>query len=1855
MPFGDGNDRGFGSGGGFGSRRQPSVTEPYMPTPEQVAQAQVEQDKPALFWRALQVPNRLLGGQMVTGFLEGTGRGGIGEGLLQGFLNNPLFQISDGVFGTHITKDVNFADVRKAFGDNDAEGGIANFAINTVGDILTSPLELMWSPFAKIVKATEGASAFAKGSKNFGAAVFKDMVENTPAGLAASVANEASPVRRALFAFKVPFTEKGFAFKAPVNLDLYTAKTVDGMVGWLNSNPATSAVLNLFTRARLAVADPERRAIGEAAKGAAEQARRDAQQWFPLLKKVVDDAVKKGLKLDNQDLSTITLLHDIGVTSVDDAAAMMKAIEDGPGVALAKRRTRDLLQGAERRSAGGVRDMVYESQRKIARDLEIELKSNDPSRVANAFERWINELPDARLPDSFRANPLSAPYESRLRPGVDLAPHEYKPVDVVLSDIEGRPVTSDKGIVSPGAKDTSAATRAADILTGEPLPSQVMGQKYQTTAKALLQSIMDDKDIDHLQKLADVGEALRDLSRRIGLGEQAASVLTTTIEQYLPRSLTPEMRKLLGAEITKATAGRVNLESTMMEMNLWAANYGSRLTNYKAVTLNGDNGTMSVMELLSKVIPEDLLKKLKGAGQAGDEAANEAFQFMSTNPFYTMHRRIESHIGMMEKAAFHKAIDESPLILAKSRISEVSKNYDLQQKYVGVVVNKAKMAAPGKALNHGELVDEVFQVNNKARLLQSRQEMMDYFSDEVARIEKSMRDAGEEVTVDTVERAVVKHREALVNTKANDWDPDLEVPNKAPVTQEMKNTKLGQHMTRYVELTTAADPVTEKGKVFFDPIADAVNPALGEGQSVRGAVTSRTVEDLSKGRPGKGVSLETGSTPNSSDGIVPKQKVTLEPGATPEPATAQVHTKTTTVTDDPTRTVRPIKITRDYAESAITRYDNGLFKEQRNLERNLDDAVQRVQFWGEKLATLDEGVNVHVPMAQQVKGDLRDLTKRVSNSAPEEAAALQAEQKARFADLRNKSAGREVRRTAAEENAAKRNLTTQQGRNAEDIGNTLAAQHQEALKLNARELVKSPKAHRRLEEMIDNLETRLTYLRDRLPNAQTEVARSAESSAFAKTAKSWSESEVEQALTELKAARETFKDASKPLDEIRQMVAKNWEEAVGDKASYFRQYMERRKGRLELTTPGVAADRAAGVFEDADAAFLAEVDKNPFPKAAVAEQWAFDMSARKGEVERLGLLIDNERQAVKETLGRFREVIRDITGSLKAAPRERASLVKKILDNDPHGSEMIDELHILLRQEKNGNMPLQELKDVFNRRAEILNEKLLPGAPKVNADDLLKKWMAKHADTEIHWYDPTVHEGLYGRKGMWNQMFEPTSLARTWPVFDKVTSWWKAGTVLPPWFLKSRARDVMATQVSASTGLGLLPSLADHVSAFKVARTVSAALEGDTTAAQKILIDLGTVGHVSAADIIQAGQRTGAINGTLVRDELGVMGAGIAGINNAATQEAGFVSKFLSPTESGWAKLGAKNMEFLDNHAKIAVAIQYAKQKGTTIEEAFNAIKPWVYDPARADLSNAERYIFKKLIPFYSYQKFAIQSQLKAAFQKPSTLTWWEKAHTNANKMMGMSELEMQSFLPEFIQTNLGIPTEKRPDGLYVKMFGNFLPFAELNRLVSTITQTFDPESTSGIKDFIGGNLNPAIRVPVEWFTNRSFYTQRPIEQFRGQEGEMFGIPMSLQMKNGLSSMRALNELDQLNVFNFGDVSKLLSLGDAVERRQYAKSSFLEKLGASSFNPWPMGKPYFLSSEMQARVASGKVENEISQLKHQMKVQVERGNESTKDQNLQKLQELMAAKMARLNAIDTAAKKLGLTKDKRGDYHAPVQ
>ena len=47
------------------------------------------------------------------------------------------------------------------------------------------------------------------------------------------------------------------------------------------------------------------------------------------MKNIINKTVKNNLKLNANELATITLLHDIGVSATDDAAAIMQAIKDG--------------------------------------------------------------------------------------------------------------------------------------------------------------------------------------------------------------------------------------------------------------------------------------------------------------------------------------------------------------------------------------------------------------------------------------------------------------------------------------------------------------------------------------------------------------------------------------------------------------------------------------------------------------------------------------------------------------------------------------------------------------------------------------------------------------------------------------------------------------------------------------------------------------------------------------------------------------------------------------------------------------------------------------------------------------------------------------------------------------------------------------------------------------------------------------------------------------------------------------------------------------------------------------------------------------------------------------------------------------------------------------------------------------------------------------------------------------------------------------------------------------------------------------------------------------------------------------
>lgn len=216
---------GFAALPGFESLRPKTDITPYLPDLSQVSQSYQQQQEEKPWWvKLLEIPDRLLGGQMIKGFLAGTGEAGATDNVIEGLRKNPVFQLLDIVnpFGDPLTgQTTSFSDVRKAldlnFGQANVDTGAANFFLNLAGEILLDPSSFLL-PFG----------AVAKGLK-------------PGAGLAQAVMNG----QRAMTVFGIPFMEGRYVVQPFKALDVKVAQQLEKWADFLNTNAVTKPLLQI--------------------------------------------------------------------------------------------------------------------------------------------------------------------------------------------------------------------------------------------------------------------------------------------------------------------------------------------------------------------------------------------------------------------------------------------------------------------------------------------------------------------------------------------------------------------------------------------------------------------------------------------------------------------------------------------------------------------------------------------------------------------------------------------------------------------------------------------------------------------------------------------------------------------------------------------------------------------------------------------------------------------------------------------------------------------------------------------------------------------------------------------------------------------------------------------------------------------------------------------------------------------------------------------------------------------------------------------------------------------------------------------------------------------------------------------------------------------------------------------------------------------------------------------------------------------------------------------------------------------------------------------------------------------------
>lgn len=183
----------------------------------------------------------------------------------------------------------------------------------------------------------------------------------------------------------------------------------------------------------------------------------------------------------------------------------------------------------------------------------------------------------------------------------------------------------------------------------------------------------------------------------------------------------------------------------------------------------------------------------------------------------------------------------------------------------------------------------------------------------------------------------------------------------------------------------------------------------------------------------------------------------------------------------------------------------------------------------------------------------------------------------------------------------------------------------------------------------------------------------------------------------------------------------------------------------------------------------------------------------------------------------------------------------------------------------------------------------------------------------------------------------------------------------------------------------------------------------------------------------------------------------------------------------------AAGNEYVDRMYRLALFDMARKNpsifQNAGLNNAAEYVRMVLFDPK--DLSQFEKNVMRRIIPFYTFTKKNLMYHLK-------NITQNTKRYRNVNRMLDMAYDLVgadQADAPEYQIDNMYIPIPfTGKDGKFLTFKAN-LPQSDLNEWID------DPLRR------LMSSLTPVLRTPYEIVTNQQVYTGMPISEFDGQQG----------------------------------------------------------------------------------------------------------------------------------------------------------
>ena len=190
--------------------------------------------------------------------------------------------------------------------------------------------------------------------------------------------------------------------------------------------------------------------------------------------------------------------------------------------------------------------------------------------------------------------------------------------------------------------------------------------------------------------------------------------------------------------------------------------------------------------------------------------------------------------------------------------------------------------------------------------------------------------------------------------------------------------------------------------------------------------------------------------------------------------------------------------------------------------------------------------------------------------------------------------------------------------------------------------------------------------------------------------------------------------------------------------------------------------------------------------------------------------------------------------------------------------------------------------------------------------------------------------------------------------------------------------------------------------------------------------------------------------------------------------------------------------------------------QGGAVHYANQEVKKSLFD--YSDLSEFERSVMKRFMPFYTWSRKNIPAQLESLILNPQRLEQLDIARDQFEYMGGRPD---EADIGPFWRGRVPIFLGNEKEGIrQVFSLLNYAPIADIERIYESFG---DPKAL--LKDM----ASPLIKVPFEQIMNYDSFREAPIKEFKGQTKDFLGIKLPARLYNLAQILVPLADLNRVN------------------------------------------------------------------------------------------------------------------------------